>query len=55
MSLWTLIVCEFRNYRASLCICMGMSRLRVEESRLWDEERIWESRKGSEKRGRTFI
>ena len=30
MSLWTLIACEFRNYRASLRICMGVSRLRVE-------------------------
>jgi hypothetical protein len=55
MRLCALIVCEFRNNCASLCICMGMSHLRVEKPRLWDEERIWESRKGSEKRGRTFI
>ena len=55
MSLWTLIGCGLRNDHASPYICMGRPSLLGEQPGLWDEEKIRESRKGSEKRGRMFI
>jgi hypothetical protein len=48
MCLWTFIACGFRSYQASPCICLGRPSLLGEQPSLWSEERIWESRKGSE-------